>query len=121
MKVISTKTGSSIKGKAVLLAQAIADGKVKNIKTLDDNAQTFAANRDEYNAMKDSGKLPKCFLTGRTCSNSHFVGQSTDGKQIFVGVSVGGLLLKLYSQVKGDLAKLSKEVDSAASKERAKA
>ena len=63
--------------------------------TIDTTPKTFAKNRDEYNALKASGKLGKCVVSGRPISNSHYTVKLKDGKTAFIGDAIGKALIQL--------------------------
>ena len=122
IKLIGKVLNGTRKGKAVLLAEAFAAGLLSKITSLDANVKKFAPNRAGYNAMTDGDKVPKCYITGRTCSNDHYM-VTVGGKELPVGVSIGRLLIGILSSAKDDMGVetgIKKAVADEASKAAAK-
>jgi len=90
VKKVSTSTRQ---GKAILLAKAFLAGLLGKIESMSNEVFFHTADgRPGYNALKAAGALPKCYVSGRTCSNEYFTAL-VNGKMVPVGTSVGNLLI----------------------------
>ena len=123
VKIKTSGTGTR-KGKAMLLSIAYKNGLTAKVEDLDPNAVKFATNSEGYYAMVKAEKIPKCFLTGRTCSNEHYLGL-VDGNWLPIGISVGQLAERIYTDAhdpktgKVDEKKVKAGIDKAVADEKA--
>ena len=118
---LPSNTGSKRKGKAVLLSEAYEAGRLADIGRIDFNVvKTFAKGSEAFYAMVKEGKIPPCHLTGRRCSNSHFVATSQDGQTLCIAITVGSLFLEIWQRVKDSPEKLAEEIEIEVQKELAK-
>lgn len=117
IKMLEKNSTGSRKGKAVLLAEAHKAGRLGKITDFDPNVKKFTDGRAAYNKAVDASEIPKCYITGRTCSNDHFMA-TVSGKQQPVGVSVGRLLISILDGAKDDKA-VDSGINGAVAKEKA--
>ena len=102
------------KGTEILLAEADKAGRLAKVKSFDcTQVRKFAEDRAGYNAMIEANKIPKCYISGRTCSNDHFLVKVGE-KEMPVGISVGRLWQAILRKTKGDSVKTTTEINKTA-------
>lgn len=121
--VASTGTPGKAKGALEMVLTAILAGLFQGYKQFDATVHIFAPKgRDEYNQLKDAGKIPQCPVKGSTCSNSHYKAVNAKGAEIAISEACGKIIMKwLQAEVsdqefaKTERAKATKEAKAATS------
>ena len=102
-KVVSSGGGGS---KEFYVAQALKDGKfdADDLEFLLGEVLYFSdLGKRGYNPMVVAKEIPKCYISGRICSNAHYAVKFVDGSTQPIGISVGNHLINILNETEGDL------------------